>query len=101
MNSIISSQSAERAPDSKDWAQSLKNFIKSQEVISFNEIIIKGLGKRITVNEETIEKLKEVIKKLELKNVQKVVTENAGPFVSSTIDKPKWDDKTSAPKMKE
>ncbi len=86
MNSIISSQSAERAPDREDWAQLQKRLNSDKKIKELKEDF-KKLEQRLVFNEKTIEKLKEVIKKLESKNEEKVNSQNVEKLVSNTAEK--------------
>ena len=99
MNSIIGSQSAEKAPDAKDWAQ-LQERLNSDKKIKESEKDFKKLEKQIAINKmlnselakiihERIEKIEKRVKKLESKKEEfkrfsesdiEIVTENAGPF---------------------
>ena len=107
MNSITSSQSAESAPDQKDWAQLQKRLNSDKKSKELKEDF-KKLEQRIKLLEHVdkmtvtvIKKLEERIKRLESKNVKNeedlVNTQNL--LVSNTTQKSKWDGKTSAPKI--
>ncbi len=87
-NSIMGSVNAERAPNQKDWIalQERLNSDKLEKQIAINKMLSSELAKIIN---ERIERLEKRVKKLE----------NKSSLVSNTAQEPKWDNKTSAPRL--
>ncbi len=96
-NSILGGTSAGRAPNQKDWIALQKRL--DREVFKFAnyetqlknlEFKVKGLKNENVILRDKVKKIEE---KKESENVQKI------GLVSNTAQEPKWDNKTSAPRL--